>query len=264
LGNNIHDTGQSCPSNGNTCKLYHAVYFGVANHQDFGWNLVDPDPNHTGIAGCRAVQFHTTDNSGLDDSDLHVHDNIIRNAICDGLNLVTVNPDQGPVEVYNNLVYHVGTGPDPSGVQSDYACLYLNASATPTTPAEVFNNTFYDCGSRGTSSGGFNLEIKAHLQNNIVRSLSNSEPYFVSGSLGCSVATGSNNLFYGAGTPSCANLSGTLSQDPAFVNPSGFDFHLQSGSPAHTAGVVTSALFDLDGNVRPSSGPFDIGAYQTP
>ena len=65
----VSSGGQLVISNGNTCKLYHAVYFGVMNHVDFGWNVVDPDPNHTGVAGCRAIQFHTTDNSGLDDSD---------------------------------------------------------------------------------------------------------------------------------------------------------------------------------------------------
>ncbi|MGO9245693.1 MAG: choice-of-anchor Q domain-containing protein [Verrucomicrobiia bacterium] len=46
------------------------------------------------------------------------------------------------------------------------------------------------------------------------------------------------------------------------------DYHLQSGSPAIAAGVNLGSLnlpglnTDKDGNPRPASGPWAIGAYQ--
>jgi hypothetical protein len=58
--------------------------------------------------------------------------------------------------------------------------------------------------------------------------------------------------------------------NPGFLNFSyGFDsslnnFHLASNAPAIGAGTNFSAIFttDLDGNPRPATGPWDIGAYE--
>jgi hypothetical protein len=261
LGNWIHDTGHSCASNPNTCKLYHAVYFGISNHDDFGWNVVDPDPAHTGVAGCRAIQFHTDDGSGLDDSDIKVHDNVIRNAICDGINLVTVNPDDGPVEVFNNLIDHVGTGPAPAGVESDYACVYLDSNHAPAANVELYNNTFHDCGSRGnSSSGSVNPAIKTRLRNNIAVQVSSNEPYLVGGSGACASVSGTNNLFYGNGAPPCS-LTASTNVDPQFVGAG--DYHLTMNSPAKSGGVtVASLLTDLDGVPRPQAATYALGAYE--
>ncbi len=57
----------------------------------------------------------------------------------------------------------------------------------------------------------------------------------------------------------------TLSADPDFVNrgPAGFDAHLASGSPAIEAGLNLHTLVpaSLDGQARPATGPWDLGAY---
>jgi hypothetical protein len=51
--------------------------------------------------------------------------------------------------------------------------------------------------------------------------------------------------------------------NPLFINPSNFDFHLQSNSPAIDAGTSQQApSVDFDGNSRPAGNEYDIGAYE--
>ncbi len=74
--------------------------------------------------------------------------------------------------------------------------------------------------------------------------------------------TSSGPVNYGspAGTTFSNNLDNT---DPLLVNPAGFDFHLQAGSPAIRAGLRLSYVpNDFAGVSRPSSAAYDIGAYQ--
>src|SRR6185312_17092935 len=89
---------------------------------------------------------------GSDQYDLHVHDNVVHDAICDGINFATVDPSKGTVEAYNNVVYHVGTGPDPADGSSNYSCVLVGGGGSGSV--SLYNNTFYDCGSRKTSDAG--------------------------------------------------------------------------------------------------------------
>jgi hypothetical protein len=242
-------------------KLYHGVYFTTnTNHVWVGWNLIDNDPSHTGSAGCRGLQFYST--GGNDMYDVHVHDNIIRNTDCDGIAMTTMNPNQGSVEVYNNVIYNAGMA-DP-GDFAHYTCLQVASTSTVTTPAQVYNNTLYNCGSRGGGSvvGALSLTIPTNLTNNVIYSVSSAEPYLASDNGPCSLLSGSNNLWFGAGPAPCSsNLSGSLNVDPKFV-AIGSNFQLQTGSPAIDGGASVSAAFSIDGVRRPQGSSVDRGAYE--
>ena len=148
-GNEVHNAGAGPVAS----KFYHAVYFSTdSNHIDVGWNHI-----HDNLT-CRAVQFHSSplcrpdcgarDQTGHNQFDLHVHDNLIHGDSCNGINFATVDPSKGPVEAYNNVIYHVGVA-DPKDGGGAFSCIYV-AGITNTGPAgtgtvEVFNNTLYDC-----------------------------------------------------------------------------------------------------------------------
>ena len=257
-GNYVHNVGDAA---GTIDKYYHAVYFTTnSNHIDAGWNTVVPNPNGSKTSGgCRAMQFYST--GGADQFDLHVHDNLIHDAICDGINFATVNPDNGTVEAYNNIVYHVGTGPDPDDGSSNYACVLTGSSSSPSAKVEIYNNTFYDCGSRGTTdSGTVTPYIAARLRNNLSYQLSGE--MYVGGTSGSKLLSGSNNVWYGVGnTP--GSTTANITSNPLLVNAGARDLHLQSSSPAVNAGVAISSLAtDFDGIVRPQGTSFDVGAYE--
>ncbi len=257
FGNVVHDAASSV-ADGAITKYYHGIYFG-SNHLELGWNVVRDGKT------CRGIQFH--DSEGNDNFDLSVHDNLVHGTVCDGINFATVDPSQGAVRAWNNVVYDVGRGPDPSDGSSSYACIYV-ANITNFGPpgqgdVELFNNTLYDCGSRGTSAAGAisltDGPVGIQMDDNLIALLAN-ESYF-SGDSQTSKIHGSNNLFSGAGAPP-GGLTGSVGGDPKLADPTGHDFHLTKGSAAIDAGIATAAKTDFDGVVRPAGAGFDIGAFE--
>jgi len=255
-GNDVHGAAANVTT---ISKYYHALYFS-SSHLDIGWNTIRDGKT------CRAIQFHDT--NGPNEFDLHVHDNIIHGTVCDGINFSTVDPSQGVVEAFNNVIYDVGTGPDPAEASSDYAGVYVyqatdNDGSIGKGQVEIYNNTFYDCGSHtsDSSASAINYDngaaplLTARARNNLILAKTPAERYILG------AVSGSNNSIFG-GTGSAGAASATVTADPLLVAPATANFHLGAGSPAIDSGVDTGLATDFDGNPRPLGAGFDIGAYE--
>ena len=260
LGNNVHNCGTSSSD-----KQDHSVYFSTdVNHVEEAWNSIHD--NQT----CYGTQFHSspiTSGTGNNQFDLHVHDNLIYNQYCSAINFATIDPSKGTVEMYNNLVYHVGYSiATDGGVAS---CLYVpgytNAGSVGSGTVQVYNNTFSDCGPAVITIN--DASHKVSMTNNI--SQMNSTGYLVGSNVG--QVSGTNNLWFGAGNgPS--QTTGNINANPLFVAASTKDFHLATGSPALDAGLKMGTSFgmnlgtggsvDMDGQPRQMGNSIDLGAFE--
>jgi len=269
IGNEVHGVSKQGPQ---PSKQYHAVYFTTdSNHVEVGWNHIHDNDT------CRAIQFHSSplsSNTGYNQYDLNVHDNLIHGDVCDGIVFATVDPSKGPVRAFNNIIYNVGRGPSPPDGDANYSGIYVaggtNTGADGTGSVEIFHNTLYDCGarkslpnpigdegafSRGPSSPGLFMSLK----NNIVYAVGSED--YISPSSNTTLIRGSNNLWFGAGVPP-AFLTSNVGADPRFANLGSHDFRLQAQSPAVNAGVNTGILRDYSGISRPQGSAYDIGAHE--
>ncbi len=234
LGNNLHDSGA-----GGT-KYYHSFYATTdSNHIEVGWNTIQNNKS------CRGVQFYST--SGSPQYDLIVHDNVIHGQECDGINFSTIDATQGPVQAYNNLVYHVGLGGANDGLPN-YAC--IASLGYGASGGEIYwsDNTVADCGpAGGSTAGAFTAQTGSpivRLQGNLV------------------IQNPGEALYSPDSNPSLFSVANDV---VSLKGPSGVvdaNYHLVGGSPAVGHGMgVQGILFDLAGLPRPQSGTSDAGAF---
>ena len=274
-GNHVYNAGTAGAS-----ALFQGVYFSTdSNDIDMGWNLVE------NVHGCRGVQVHSSplgsggpsDPTGHDQYDISIHDNTIHDTQCDGIIVDTVDPSQGPVTVYNNVVYNAGIGPNNPEATGGWNCINIPGS-TANGPngsgtVEIFNNTLFACGTfdsppygqdnnaiaeNGDEAAGAPA-IYVHIRNNLMDSVPTTlfpggVPYVViwdpvtgepcTDLQICPWLYGTNNLMYGAGLPvaDLTQILASVNANPLVVSTSIPDLHLTAGSPASLAGAVIGAI----------------------
>ena len=237
-GNSIHDITGAGGEN-------HGVYMDGDGSYEVAYNVI------YNIASGYGIQAYDDEGSSPTISHIHVHHNLVHDVTGKGcINLADGSAND--VAVWDNVCSRI-----------NLACLRFNS--TNLVAAQVFNNTFYDCGGGDTYDGAIDndsneLDAAAvTLTNNIVWAATGT-PY-AGGSGDGFGATGvfTDNLWYNASSPPPG--AGAVSAYPLFV-AAGSDFHLGSGSPAVGAGSTSVASrvtsnFDLS----PLAASFDIGAY---
>ncbi len=269
-GNNIHNVSTNVQA-GTVTALQQGFYLGDESFSfDFEWNTI------AYVAACRGFQQNSSV-AGDTSYSVIIANNVIHDTACDGIVYVNMDASKGTgVQIYNNVLYNVGIGPAPPDGGA-FAGVYLQTWAVTATGTATFvNNTIYNCGTVGAAGespcflyypeSGFGL---INFSNNILDSPNNSSPYFSVLNAGgsdcsstCTSVTGRDNLVYGQGAPpTYAGLTGTIQANPLFVSTTTPNFHLQSGSPAATAGTPTSQTTDLDGVALPQGTGYPIGAF---
>ena len=201
-----------------------------------------------------------------------------------GIELASEHKDRATSYIIarNNLIFHCHT----AGVSiGGYA-----PERGHTDHSTVVNNTLYDNDTSGTGSGEFQMQWNMSndiFANNIVYAGARCIITLNKSQLDKNHPPVSidHNLYYcaaGAKASTWGETSGTETGfdkyvessgndrhsrflDPRFVDEAAKDFHLQTDSPALSAGTsdgVPVGDLDLDGSPRTKSGTIDIGCYQ--
>jgi hypothetical protein len=273
LGNYSHDTSCSVPTFGISNKQYHSLYF-FGNQIEVGWNKIANDCTYNGI------QWNFVTDTSLGFGNGSIHDNDIEGVNGAGLNLATIDPTQGAVNIYNNVIHHVGLQP-ASDSDGAHACISFpgEAPSAGNGTVNVYNNTLWDCNSYLNTSNLADMAavlafyetaqtgLTINLVNNIIAAPSytnsSSQNIYISNTgVSGPTITGSKNLFYSATTPgSCSVCTGitslTIPTNPLFVSTTTpgpwTNLELQSGSPAIGAGTASlSSTLDFVGVTRPN------------
>jgi hypothetical protein len=153
--------------------------------------------------------------------------------------------------VYNNLIY---------SLPADARAIEVGCGQDNTV---VYNNTIYNTTSNSWGAIVVDSGTGTLIRNNIIHT--SNIGIKINGGSGAYVQ---NNDTYKCSTAisnsgSLTTISDNLTRDPLLVNPAR-DLHLQSQSPMIEAGLnnYPAMTTDYDGNARPTSGAWDIGAYQ--
>jgi hypothetical protein len=225
-GNNANATG----------SIYGSYGGGIYTHMVLSGNIAgNKVENNLCNGGGGGIQVNY--------SDIHVTRNtIVSNtarsgggAHIQGTTLVTLS---------NNLVAHNQAVAWVGGI-------FVTESYTPTGKSLIVNNTIFENEDSGIGVWGY---VVMTMTNNLIagngKGIGTPGPF-------TGTITADHNLFWNSADP----ISGT---NPVLANPKLTPhYHLRDGSPALDAGLTIPWLtIDLDGEIRPEHGAYDIGAYE--
>ena len=274
-------------------KQYHAAYGGAgagANYNyDFEYNRIWNTEAYNG------VQFN---NGSINLYNITFANNDIADVYGACLNLATIDPSLGYVNIYNNIFHHCGIGlsRDQAHGQGYHSCISFaknGAAVNGPGTVNVYNNTMVDCSSYLNSyiyttpiySGAVTIasklpDITVNLVNNVVYQPSYSQTrsqnvYMPNGgSMGEYTApgtfSGSHNIWYSAGTPGRTAYATTLGtiENPLLRDAGGTtpaSYAPTSSSPAIAAGSASLyPRLDFAGNTRPSTPAIGALEYGRP
>jgi len=280
LGNYVTGAGCAAPG-GLSNKQYHSIYV-YGNTQEIGWNKIASVCTYNGIQ----INYGPDDSLGY--GNFSIHDNDIEGANGAGINLATLDPTQGPINVYNNIVHHVGIQA-ASDSDGNHACIASPGEATTagSGTVNIYNNTLWDCSSDLNANNVNNASailafyenaqtgLTLNLVNNIIAqpaytNTGTQNVYLSNTGVSGPTLTGSNNIFYSASTPGSTSPASSLTSQAIPTNPKfasvttpgpWTNLELQSGSPAIGAGTSSLAsTLDFVGVTRPN--PPAIGALE--
>ena len=241
-------------------QKFSAAFF-QGNNFEFAWNRI------YSTAAFNGFQVNQTSSSGF--YNFSIHDNDIADVNGSGIDLGTIDPSSGYVQVYNNVIHHTGvawSSEQESGISHNCIAVDGAGSASGVGTAEIYNNTMYDCSSvlnaepTDTAASCTVLlydgqpSVTTNLVNNVVyqptyTGTANANVYICgAGTVG--PLSGSHNIWYSATTPGStayATTVGTI-ENPLYVSASDGPFtnyYLQSGSPAIGAGVAVGPVESL-------------------
>ena len=278
LGNSLSaiSTDTTVLPNGSN-KTYHASYF-AENNFEFGWNRIYNTAAYNG--------FQVNHDASPGFFNFTIHDNDIADVYGSGINLSTIDPSSGYVQVYNNVIHHTGLNIASDGGGGDpHSCLAVKGygNATGIGTVEMYNNTMYDCNSylnlnvsSSASCAVLVLPNQLNVTTNLVNNIAYQPAYagtakqnvYICGGGSVGTISGSNNIWYSDSTPGStahATTVGTI-ENPLFVSPtdgSWTHFELQGTSPAIGAGTEvgpvesqgasnTYLMWDFNHVARPS------------
>jgi hypothetical protein len=165
-----------------------------------------------------------------------------------------------PFTLTNNLVADNQANTQGSG-------LWFEGDSSYPTSGRLLHTTIADNGSAGLTAGsgsGQGVYVGDHTTLAFTNTILAGHP-----SVGITVTTGSTATLEGTlwhdngvdtGGGGVVISSTNVTGDPAFVNPSVWDYHLTIGSAAIDKGVNAGVDEDIDGDSRPQGAGYDLGA----
>ena len=274
LGNAV--TNVACSDAGGVSnKQYHDMYF-FGNGIEVGWNKI------FNVCAYNGIQINYFADSSIGFGNLSIHDNDISGANGAGINMASVDPSQGPINIYNNLIHHVGLQPASDG-SSFHSCIAFPGEAPSAAPGavNVYNNTMYDCSSYlntvsdpssctvymvyETAQKGLTVNLVNNIMAQPAYTYTSKQSVYLCGGGVNSMLGGMNNLFYSASTPGSIYDAMTVGSinNPLFVSTTAgsLNLNLTSNSPAIGAGSASLySPLDFNGVTRPT--PSAIGAFE--